>query len=44
MESALDMTVCNIFFKKCDALLITYTSGPSKTQIDYILVRNKDRK
>ena len=23
---------------------MTYTSGPSKTQIDYIMVKNKDRK
>ena len=40
--SALDMTVCNIFFKKHDARLITYTSRPSKIHIDYI--RNMDRK
>ena len=44
MESTLDMIVCNRFFKERDIGLITYTSGPSKIQIDYIMVRNKDRK
>ena len=44
MGAALDMVVCNTFFKKQDSRLITYTSGPSKTQIDYILVRNTDKK
>ena len=44
MESALDMTICNIFFKKHDNQLVTYASGPSKNQIGYIMVRNKDRK
>ena len=38
------MIVCNTVFKKSDTRLITYTSGPSKTQIDYIMMRNKDRK
>ena len=28
MGSSLDMTVCNLFFKKRDSQLITYTSGP----------------
>ena len=36
MEPALDMILCNMFFKKHDTRLITYTSEPSKTQIDYI--------
>ena len=44
MESALDMIACNVFFKKCYTQLTTYTSGPSKAQIDYIMVRNKDKK
>ena len=44
MGSALDMIVCNTFFKKRDTRLITYKSGPFKVQIDYIMVRNKDRK
>ena len=44
MGSALDMIVCNTFFRKRDTRLITYKSGPFKIQIDYIMVRNKDRK
>ena len=44
MGSALDMIVYYTFFKKCDTRLIVYTSGTSKTLIDYIMVRNKDRK
>ena len=44
LGAALDMVVCNTFFKKRDSRLITYVSGNSKTQIDYIMVRNKDRK
>ena len=44
MGSALDLVVCNTWFKKRDSRLITYTSGGCATQIDYILVRNKDRK
>ena len=35
------MIVCNTFFKKQDTWVISYTLGP---QIDYIMVRNKDRK
>ena len=38
------MIAWNTFFKKHDIRLITYTSGPSKTQIDYKMVRNKGRK
>ena len=44
MGSALDMIVVIIFFKKRDTQLITYISRLSKTQIDYIMVRNKSRK
>lgn len=44
MGSALEMIVCNTFLKKLDTRLITYTSGPSKIPIDYIMVRNKGRK
>ena len=42
--SALDMVVSNMLFKKRDTRLIIYISRPSKTQIDYIMVRNKDTK
>ena len=38
------MIACNTFFKKPDTRLITYTSGPSKTKIDYIMVRKRDIK
>ena len=44
MSAALDMVVCNTFFQKRDSRLITYSSGLSTTQIDYILVRNADKK
>lgn len=44
MGSALDTTICSTFFKKCDSQLITYTSVPSKIQIDYVMIGNKDRK
>ena len=44
MGTALDMIVCNTWFKKRDSRLITCSSGAFNTQIDYILVRNKDRK
>ena len=27
-----------------DSQLITYASGPSKTPIDYVMVRNKERR
>ena len=38
------LILCNTFFKKCDNQVITYKSGLLKTQIDYIMVRNKSRK
>lgn len=38
------MIVCNTFFRKSGTRLITYTSGPSKTQTHLIMVRNKDGK
>ena len=44
MGTALDMVVCNTWFKTRDSRSITYSSGDCSTQIDYILVRNKDRK
>ena len=44
MGAALDMVVCNTYFKKRDTRLITYTSGPSMTQIDYIMIRSIDKK
>ncbi|KAE8654891.1 Detected protein of unknown function [Hibiscus syriacus] len=38
-----DMVVPNSFFNKRDVNLITFHSGGHCTQIDYILVRNRDR-
>ncbi|XP_060810006.1 craniofacial development protein 2-like [Amyelois transitella] len=39
-----DLAVVNTFFQKKDEHLITYKSGNSKTQIDYILIDKKDLK
>ena len=44
MGAALDLVVCNTFFKKRESRLVTYRSGLCSTQIDYILVRNVDKK
>ena len=52
MGTALDMVVCNTWSKKRESRLFCllsrvsrlYSSGACKTQINYILVRNKDRK
>ena len=44
MGASLDRVICNAFFKKRESQLITYRSGPNCTQIDYIMVRNNDRK
>ena len=41
---AMDMLVANTVFKKRESHLITYESGAAKTQVDYLLVRNRDRK
>lgn len=38
-----DLAICNTFFKKRESHLITYYSGHKKTQIDYVLVRQRDR-
>ena len=41
---AMDMVVCNTLFKKRDSHLITYSSGGTNTQIDYILTKTRDKK
>ena len=41
MGSALDIIARHTSFKKYDTRLITYTSGPAKTQIYCIMVRDK---
>ena len=38
------MAVANTLFKKRDSRLVTYESGNSRTQIDYVLVRKANRK
>ena len=40
---AMDLVVGNTFFVKDDTKKITYQSGDSKSQIDYILVRREDK-
>ena len=44
LGAALDLKVCNTFFKKRESRLITYKSGPHHTQIDYFLVKGADLK
>ena len=34
-----NLAICNTFFQKRDSHLITYHSGVTKTQIDFIMVR-----
>ena len=41
---ATNMVVANTLFKKRDSRLVTYQSGNSSSQIDYILVRKAHRK
>ena len=39
------MAVCDTFFKKKKArYLFIYESGPSKTQVDYCLIKRNQRK
>ena len=44
LGAALDMCVCNTFFKKRDSRLVKYVSGTVRTHIVYIMVKSKDRK
>ncbi|XP_076906061.1 uncharacterized protein LOC143562019 [Bidens hawaiensis] len=39
-----DLGILNSFFRKRDSNLITFTSGGRNTQIDYILMRQQDRR
>ena len=41
---ALDMVVCNTLFNKRSSRLITYSSGGVNTQIDYMLMKTRDKK
>ena len=40
---AVDMVVCNTFFKKKDSKLITYQSGDNRSMIEYLMVRKTYR-
>ena len=40
----LDMVVCNTLFNKRSSRLITYSSGGVNTQIDYMLMKTRDKK
>ncbi|KAM1087697.1 hypothetical protein ACFX2B_013050 [Malus domestica] len=40
---AYDLFLANTFFKKREEHVITYKSGSSKTQIDFLLMRKEDR-
>ena len=42
--SAMELAVCNTFFNKPEDHLVTYASGNARSQIDYVMVRKKDRK
>ena len=41
---ATEMLVANSFFRKRDSHLITYQSGSATTQVDYIMVKQRDLK
>ena len=41
---AYDLTIINCYFKKREEHLITFKSGSTRTQIDYFLMRMKDRR
>ena len=43
-SNATEMVVANTLFKKRDSRLVTYESGNSSTQIDYVMVRKANRK
>ncbi|VDP24502.1 unnamed protein product [Heligmosomoides polygyrus] len=38
-----DLTIVSTRFRKCESHLISFYSGNSKTQIDFVLVRNRDQ-
>ncbi|PKA59552.1 hypothetical protein AXF42_Ash018019 [Apostasia shenzhenica] len=42
-SSAYDLVITNTLFKKRDEHVITYKNGTSRTQIDYFLIRKRDR-
>ncbi|KAK1804736.1 hypothetical protein P4O66_003589 [Electrophorus voltai] len=40
--AALDMVICNTFFKTCMSHLVTYASGDSCSQIDFMQAQRRD--
>ncbi|PKA67201.1 hypothetical protein AXF42_Ash004693 [Apostasia shenzhenica] len=42
-SSAYDLVIANTLFKKREEHVITYKNGISRTQIDYFLIRKRDR-
>ena len=44
MADALDLTICNTWFKKDDKKLVSYQSGVARSTIDYILLRQSDKR
>ncbi|KAJ7979012.1 Retrovirus-related Pol polyprotein LINE-1 [Quillaja saponaria] len=40
---AYDLILANTFFKKRESHLITFSSGPNKSQIDFVMTRKVDR-
>jgi len=44
MVESLELFFVNTGFQKREEHLVTYKSGVGRTQIDYFLVRSKDRK
>ena len=40
----LNLVICNTLFTKQEAKLVTYVAGPVKSTVDYIMVRQEDKK
>ena len=40
---SLGLVICNMCFMKQNSKLVSYESGPSKSTVDYLLVRNRDK-
>ena len=40
----MELAVCNTFYRKSRNHLVTYASGNSRSQIDYVMVRRADRR
>ncbi|VDO40532.1 unnamed protein product, partial [Heligmosomoides polygyrus] len=38
-----NLTIVNTVFRKCDSHLISFYSGSTRTQIDFVLVKDRDR-